>query len=258
MSLVCIEDSDSAAVITLNRPEKRNALSRELVAALHEAVTRAADDPCVRAIVVTGAGPVFCAGLDLAEVAAEFNDAAADPEKDTSNLMALFQALHACGKPTIAAVNGAAVAGGAGLMSACDYVLVADDATVGYPEVKRGLTAAIVMVYLLRQVGDRQARRLLLGGEMIDAAEAWRIGLVNEVVAPDALLFRAETLAGELATGAPGALAATKTLLDELQNRPIDDDLKKAVEWHLKIRLSDESREGIEAFFEKRKPNWLP
>ncbi len=258
MAAVLYETRSTAALITLNRPDKRNALSRTLLGELTAAVARAADDASVRSVILTATGSMFCAGLDLAEVAADISGDPSITEEDMSNLTRLYQAVQSLPKPTIAAVNGTAVGGGAGLISVCDYVLLAEDAKIGYPEVKLGLTAAVLTIFLLRQVGERQTRRLLLGGEMIDAVEARRIGLVNEIVPADQLLPRAEALAAELATGGPDAIAATKKLLDELQDHRLEEDLERAMDSHRMIRLSEESREGIKAFFEKRKPDWVP
>src|SRR5262245_20686739 len=162
-----------AAVITLNRPDRRNALSRGLIAALTDAVLRARDDAAARCLILTGAGSSFCAGMDLAELAeslAQPGDPSASPVWDDAlRLAKLYDLIYRLPKPSIAAVNGAAVAGGAGLMTVCDLAVAAPEARFGYPEVRRGLVAAMVMVHLLRHVGERTARYLLLTGELIAA-----------------------------------------------------------------------------------------
>ena len=158
---------------------------------------------------------------------------------------------------TIAAVHGAAVAGGAGIMSACDFVVAAQRTKIGYPEVRRGLVAGLVMTFLRRQVGERNMRELLLGSELIDADRAKEIGLVNRVVAKDDLMNEAQKFAQSVLQGAPGALAGTKQLIEELWSSSVKEDVELALKYHMQARESEEAREGIAAFNEKRKPNWV-
>src|SRR5438132_10817778 len=205
-TLVLYESLPPAVVITLNRPDRRNALSRGLIAALTDAFARAAADAAARNVILTGAGSVFCAGMDLAELAESLQqaDEKADAAQsavweDALRLANLYDRIYTLPKPTIAAVNGAAVAGGAGLVTVCDLALAAPEARFGYPEVRRGLVAAMVMPHLLRHVGERMARYLLLTGDLIDAAEACRTGLINAVVPAAELLDRAMTWARSLA-----------------------------------------------------------
>src|SRR5580765_4421293 len=176
------------AVLTLNRPDKRNALSRGLIAELSAAVDRAAADPAVRCVILTGAGTAFCAGMDLDELRGTLTATGDQVWADAHALSSLYDRLYTLPKPTITAVNGAAVAGGAGFVTVCDLAVAVPAAKFGYPEVRRGLVAAMVMPHLLRHVGERAARWMLLAGELIDAAEAKRIGLINEVVEPGKLL----------------------------------------------------------------------
>jgi methylglutaconyl-CoA hydratase len=255
-TLVIREDRGPVTVLTMNRPDQRNALSRALVAQLRDAIDRLSVDEKVRAVVLTGAGTVFCAGMDLKEAASV--DAAPDSEDQTvatlQEFADLLQRLHTLPKPTIAAVNGDAIAGGAGLMTACDVVVAAERARIGYPEVRRGLVAAIVMHDLTRQVGDRRARELLLGGGLIDSTTAHAWGLINSVTTTVECLDVAIRVAQSLSQGAPGALATTKKLLDEAAGRP--RDLRGAAAISAATRLSDEAKEGICAFVEKRQPAW--
>jgi len=158
---------------------------------------------------------------------------------------------------TIAAVHGAAVAGGAGIMSACDFVVAAEGTRIGYPEVRRGLLAGLVMTFLRRQVGERNMRELLLGSELIKAERAKEIGLVNRVVAQDDLIGEAQKFADSVLQGAPKALAQTKRLIEELWWRSMKEDVDLALNYHMQARESDEAREGIAAFNEKRLPNWV-
>ena len=245
-----------AALIAIHRPDKRNALSRALIAALHEAFLRAADDPLARSVILTGSGPAFCAGMDLDELRGTLG-ATVEPEliwEDAQRLSALYELIYALPKPTIAAVNGAAVAGGAGLVTVCDLAVAVPGAKFGYPEVRRGLVAAMVLPHLLRHVGERAARWLLLTGELIDAAEAQRIGLINAVATPEALMETASQWAGWLAEGGPKALTTTKELLAKCSHRAIPmADLAKA---SAEPRLNKECREGLAAFFGKRRAVW--
>jgi methylglutaconyl-CoA hydratase len=244
-----------AAVLTINRPDKRNALSRELIAALTDAVRRAAADPAARCVILTGSGPAFCAGMDLDELRATLDAQSLLVWNDARKLSTLYELIYTLPKPTVAAVNGAAVAGGAGLVTVCDLALAVPGAKFGYPEVRRGLVAAMVMPHLLRHVGERTARWLLLTGELIASDEAQRLGLVNEVVAPDLLLPTAETWAGYLAQGGPKALATTKDLLRRCSHQamPVEDLAEASAE----PRLTEECRGGLAAFFDKKPAPWV-
>jgi methylglutaconyl-CoA hydratase len=244
------------AWITLNRPERRNALSRELIRQLQVACERAEKDDTVRCLVITGAGNAFCAGMDLEELRQSLTADAAVVWEDARHLAQVYDYLYQFPKPTIAAVNGPAVAGGAGLVSVCDLAVAAPSALFGYPEVRRGLVAAMVMPHLLRHVGERTARWLLLTGELLDAQHACRLGLINAVVAsPDDLIPTVELWCGYLLQGGPQALAQTKALLVRAtpHNLPIEELARNSAE----PRLGQECRQGLEAFFEKRQPPWV-
>ena len=252
MPVVLIEkQSPQITVVTLNRPERRNALTLELLSQLCAAITVASDEPQNRVIILRGAGAAFCTGLDLKE-AADQTKAHATAEMVANSLIAVSQT-HLV---TIAAVHGAAVAGGAGIISACDFVVAAERTRIGYPEVRRGLVAGLVMTFLRRQVSERNMRELLLGSELIYAERANEIGLVNRVVAQNDLMPEALKFAASVLQGAPGAVAQTKRLIDELWWRSVKDDVDLALKYHMQARESDEAREGIAAFNEKRKPKW--
>ncbi|HEX5269091.1 MAG TPA: enoyl-CoA hydratase-related protein [Gemmataceae bacterium] len=247
-----------AAVITLNRADKRNALSRGLIAALTEAFVRAADDAAARCVILTGAGPVFCAGMDLAELSASLTESAA-PEtvwEDSLKLANLYDLIYRLPKPTVAAVNGAAVAGGAGMVTVCDLAVASAEARFGYPEVRRGLVAAMVMPHLMRHVGERVARYLLLTGELIGADEAVRCGLVNAAVPAGQVMGRAAEWARSLAEGGPRALAGTKDLLRQFSRQALS--VEEASRASALPRFSDECRSGLQAFFAKRPAPWAP
>ena len=253
MPVVLIEkQSPQTTVLTLNRPERRNALTIELLTELCAAIKVASDEPQKRVVILCGAGAAFCTGLDLKE-AADQTKAHATAEMVANTLIAISQT-HLV---TIAAVHGAAVAGGAGIMSACDFVVAAERTKIGYPEVRRGLVAGLVMTFLRRQVGERNMRELLLGSELIEVERAKAIGLVNRVVARNDLMTEALKFADSVLQGAPSAVAQTKRLIDELWWRSVKDDVDLALRYHMQARESAEAREGIAAFNEKRKPNWM-
>jgi len=256
--LVIYEKHDTAAVVTMNRPKKRNALSTALVKSLTDGFERAGADEFVRSVILTGAAPAFCAGLDLTELTTASSGGAPDlmPQEAAESLMKLFETIEHLPKPTIAAVNGHAIAGGAGLMTTCDMVIASHDARIGYPEVKRGLVAVIVMTYLCRQVGDRAARHLLLTGDLTPAVRAETIGLVNWAVPPGKVMPNALDLAEGLRECGPKSLALTKKLLADLQTLPPDKRRQWAVEWNADMRRQEEAIEGVAAFRQKRKPNW--
>jgi methylglutaconyl-CoA hydratase len=256
-NLVLREDRGSIAILTLNRPEKRNALSRALVTALRDQIDKVRVEQHTRVVVLTGAGSAFCAGMDLKEAVSL--DDTDDAEQTTIAILQQFadllQCVHTLSKPTIAAVSGDAFAGGAGLMAACDLVVASETALIGYPEIKRGLVASVVLHDLSRQVGDRRARELLLTGEPISAEVAMEWGMVNLVSPKGGCLSQAVLLAQDLLKSGPEAIATTKRLLDETLGRP--HDLRGAAAVSAAVRVSDEAREGIRAFIEKRPPAWV-
>ena len=252
--LVRYEVRPPAAVLTINRPDKRNALSRALIAELTAAFQRARDDASARCVILTSEGSAFCAGMDLDELRGTLGAQAEMIWEDARKLATLYDLIYTLPKPTIAAVNGHAVAGGAGLVTVCDLALSVPGAKFGYPEVRRGLVAAMVMPHLLRHVGERMARYLLLTGELIDADEAARSGLINRVVPTGALAESSHALANSLAEGGPEALAATKDLLRQFSRQALS--VEEAARASAAPRLGEECRQGLEAFFTKRPAPW--
>jgi len=252
MPVVLIEkQSPQITVVTLNRPERRNSLTIELLNELVASIKVASDQADERVLILRGAGAAFCTGLDLKE--------AADRKKAHMTAELVAKALTTLAETrlvTIAAVHGAAVAGGAGIMSACDFVVAAEKTKIGYPEVRRGLVAGLVMTFLRRQIGERNMRELVLGGELIDAERARGIGLVNRVVAPDQLMIEAQKFADSVLQGAPNAIVQTKRLIEELWSTSVKEDVDLALKHHMRARESAEAREGIAAFNERRKPDW--
>ncbi len=253
-ALVSVDRDGPAAVITLRRADKRNALSRALIAELTAAFAQVRADAAVRAVILTGDGPAFCAGMDLGELRDTLTAGEEVVWDDAVKLATLFDLIYTLPKPTIAAVNGPAVAGGAGLVSVCDMAVAAPAATFGYPEVRRGIVAALVMPHLLRLVGERAARRLLLTGELIPADEALRVGLISEVVPAENLMSRAKGLAAECALGGPQALADTKRLLAAFSKQALS--VEELAKESAAPRLGDEGRAGVAAFFRQEPPPW--
>jgi methylglutaconyl-CoA hydratase len=256
--LVLYEIHGNAAVLTMNRPDRRNALSRGLITALTDAFGRAQDDVAARTVILTGAGVSFCAGMDLAELEESLARPAEQPPvwDEALRLAKLYDLIYTLPKPTVAAVNGAAVAGGAGLVTVCDLAVAVPEAKLGYPEVRRGLVAAMVMPHLLRHVGERLARYLLLTGELIDAEEARCAGFLNAVAPAGQLLETALAWSRALAQGGPNALIRTKDLLHRFSNQALS--VEEAAKASAAPRLTEECRLGLEAFFAKRPAPWVP
>lgn len=256
MSELTIRRDDAVLVLTLQRPEVRNALSPALRDALSNALGDAEHDASARAVVLTGAGEAFCSGLDLAELATIARRSTEENRADARALADLLLQMTRFPKPLLAAVNGPAVAGGAGLVTACDVAVAADDARIGYTEARIGFVAALVAVLLVRQVGEKHARDLLLSARLVTAAEAAGMGLVNEVVPAAEVLPRTVTRARAMARNAPASLALTKQLLAGLPAVGLEDGMRWAVEVNALARTTDDLAEGVAAFLEKREPSW--
>ena len=251
MPVVLIEkQSPKIIVLTLNRPERRNALTIELMTELAAEIEKAAVDPSLRIAILRGAGKAFCTGLDLQEAAVK------DPHDTAQAAAQLFLTLAETRLVTIAIVHGAAVAGGAGIMSACDFVVAAERTKIGYPEVRRGLVAGLVMTFLRRQLRERDLREVLLASELFDAERAREIGLVNRVVASSELDNEAQKFAAAVLQGAPGAISNSKRLMEELWSTSVRQDIERALRHHMEARESPEAKEGVAAYNEKRLPNW--
>ncbi len=252
-STIVVEDQPQVRTITLNRPERRNAMTlemqTELIAALEE--TAACD---ARVLVLTGAGDAFCSGLDLSVLQRMNDKSAAEYRTDAERITRLFVTLYELRISTIAAVHGPAIAGGAGLATVCDFAIATPSSKFGFTEARIGFVPALVSVFLALQISGRHIRDLLLTGRIIDAAEAYRIGLVNEVVAPEELMPRVRALAETLIANSPQSIKATKRLIT-MQNREwLETALIQALDANALSRESADFREGIAAFLEKRKP----
>jgi methylglutaconyl-CoA hydratase len=243
------------ATITLNRPEKRNAISFELIDDLRRALDEVSKSEAT-VLIVTGAGKAFCSGMDLDNLKALLGRSPKQNLQDSQTMVQLFRTLYEFPKITIAAVNGPALAGGTGLALLCDFTLAVPEAKFGYTEVRIGFVPAIVSTFLLRQVGEKQARDLLLTGRIFGAEEAARMGLVREVVPAENLMVRACQLAVLLMENSPASLRATKQLLTDHARAELDSQIEAAVRENAAIRTTSDFREGISSFLEKRKPVW--
>jgi methylglutaconyl-CoA hydratase len=243
------------ATITLNRPDKRNAISFDLIDDLLRALDEVAKSNAI-ILILTGAGKAFCSGMDLENLKGLLGRTAEQNLEDTRTMVRLFRAVYEFPKVTIAAVNGPAIAGGTGLALLCDFTLAVPEAKFGYTEVRIGFVPAIVSTFLLRQVGEKQARDLLLTGRIFGAEEAARLGLVNEIVPSEKLMPRARELAALLMENSTASLRATKQLLTDHARAEVDVQIEAAVRENAAIRSTADFREGISSFLEKRKPVW--
>ena len=252
-------DPRGIVTLTLDRPEARNALSAALVARLTDELDTLAGDAGVRAIMLTGAGDVFCAGADIGEMRAAGAAPPAQNEADSRRFATMLERLERQPQPTLALVNGAAFGGAVGLIAACDIALAATSARFALSEVRLGLVPAMISPYVIRAIGTREARRWFLSGEAMDAATALRIGLVHEAVDPGSLAAAADGVLGALLAGAPGAQAEIKRLIRHATGRSDAGDeamLADTARWIARVRAGPEVREGLSSFLERRKPRW--
>jgi methylglutaconyl-CoA hydratase len=252
---ILVTDSDSIRTITLNRPERRNAMTREMQTELISVLEETAATQC-SALILTGAGDAFCSGLDLSELQTMRDKTPAEHHADAERVARLLVSLYDLPLPTIAAVNGPAIAGGTGLATLCDFTLAIPEAKFGFTEVRIGFVPALVSAFLSLQVGDKRCRDLLLTGRLFGATEAQQLGLVNEIVEREELVARAHALAKTLLANSPQSMSATKRLLAAMNRAWLDAAIVAALEAHAESRKTADFREGITAFLEKRKPVW--
>ena len=259
MPAILVTDHGATRRIALNRPDVHNAFDDRLIAELTDAVIDAGKDSSVRALVLTGTGASFSAGADLNWMRGMASASEEDNREDSLRLAALVRTLQFCPKPTVARVNGAAYGGGVGLIAACDIAISAESAKFGLSEVKLGLVPAVISPYVVAAIGVRQARRLFLTGEIFDAAEACRIGLLHRVVPAEALDETVESTLRLLAKAGPQAQREAKRLalrmggIDEANAGRVDGENAELI---ARLRVSDEGQEGLGAFLDKRAPNW--
>jgi methylglutaconyl-CoA hydratase len=252
---ITLSYEDRIALLTLNRPDKRNAISFELVEEFLRALDEVEASPAL-VLIVTGAGKAFSGGLDLENLKGLLGRTHAENVKDTQTMARLFRSIYEFPKPTVAAVNGAAIAGGTGLATMCDITVASTEAKFGYTEVRIGFVPAIVSSFLVRQVGEKHARDLLLTGRIFGADEAYRFGLVNEVVSPEQLMPRVREIAGVLLENSPASLVATKRLIAGFGFEELNRQVAAAIDENARSRTTADFREGITSFLEKRKPVW--
>jgi len=256
MNTIRIEREERWAWIYLTRPDRRNALNTALLGELRMALTELESDAQVRALILTGEGKAFCSGLDLEELQRMHQKSFEESLADSRRYADLLKQIYLYSKPIIAALNGPAIAGGCGLASVCDLVVAAHSARLGYTEAKIGFVAAIVSYFLVRIVGDKVARDLLFTARHIEAEEACRMGLVNEVVEDTELLPRVRQLAQQLTANSAQSIRASKALLARIVSHDLDEALDYACELNARSRSSADCIEGVAAFLEKRPPKW--
>jgi methylglutaconyl-CoA hydratase len=254
-STIELKNDGAIVTVTLNRPDKRNAISFQLVDELMYALDET-EKSGAHLLILTGAGKAFCAGMDLDELKSLLGKTHQENVKDSARMAEMFRRLYEYPLPTIAAVNGAAVAGGTGLATMCDFTLSVPEAKYGYTEVRIGFVPAIVSSILVWQVGHKIARDLLLTGRLFDATEAHRYGLVNEIVAPEHLSARARELAEQILANSPSSVRATKRLINSFIAKQLDAQIAEAIQDNARIRTTADFREGVASFLEKRKPVW--
>jgi methylglutaconyl-CoA hydratase len=250
-----LDHTGQIATVTLNRPDKRNSISTQMISEL-QSVLDEIERSHARVAIVTGAGKAFCAGMDLDMLGAIAKQSPAENQEDSRRIARMFRRIWSYPKPLIAAVNGAALAGGCGIATLCDFTLAVPEAKFGYTEVKIGFLPAIVSVFLTRQIGEKRARDLLLTGRLVEAREAKELGLVTEIVEPEQLLSRAKELAEVLIGASPSSLTRAKRLLTSAAAASVDADLERAVLENARIRCTPDFQEGVASFLEKRKPVW--
>jgi methylglutaconyl-CoA hydratase len=243
------------ATLTLSRAEKRNAISHQLIDDFLAALAEVENSPA-QVLIVAAEGKAFCAGMDLDDLRALVKQTEEENHRHSLRIATLFRSLYDFPKTTIAAVNGAAIAGGAGLATLCDFTLASTAASFGYTEVRIGFVPAVVSAFLIRQVGEKYARDLLLTGRIITAQEAYRMGLVNEVVEAVHLQAGARGLAEQLLENSPASLRATKALLREYAKDALERDVESGMKANASIRMSADFEEGVRSFLERRKPRW--
>lgn len=251
-------DAHGVARIRLNQPESRNALSPALLKRLGEMLNQVERDSGIRSVELCATGQHFCSGMDLRWLNQSFGRAGRAPDEAFHLLGKALYRLHDLNKPTVAIVQGAAYGGGAGLVCCCDVAFALPGARFSFPEVQRGLIPSIISPFVIQAIGERIARRYFLTGEVIDAGQARRIGLVHEVLDGVELSDRALELHRALGRGAPQAIIRIKNLLTGAERLPLSDaTLEKTVDWLKESWNAEEAREGVSAFFEKRAPNWM-
>ena len=257
MSLIIYSVKDRVGYITLNRPEKRNALSSELVTALKEAFATAKNDRDVKVIVLKANGESFCAGADLAYLQQLQQFSFQENLADSNHLKDLFLQIYQLEKVVIAQVQGHALAGGCGLATICDFVFAVPEAKFGYTEVKIGFIPALVSIFLIRKIGEQKAKQLLLSGNLVQNAEALHLGLVNYIVPNEKLESEVFNFVQRLIKNNSGqSMGLTKQLIGTVQSMPLTEALEYAANMNATARATDDCKKGIDAFLKKKEWSW--
>jgi methylglutaconyl-CoA hydratase len=251
--------ANGIAQVWLNRPELRNAMNDVMFVELYDAIGAAIADDSVRVILLAGRGKAFCAGGDLTWMKTARNMSPEEARKDSVKLAMVLRLIYESPKPVVARVQGSAFAGGMGLVSACDIAIASTDAKFCLSEVKLGLIPAMISPYVIKAMGEPNARRYMLTAEILDAAEAYRIGFVHDIAQPEDFDAKVNAILGHLIQGSPNALNETKRLIRDVVTMPIGDEVMNETAARIAmVRATDDAQEGIAAFFEKRKPAWVP
>ncbi len=254
--MLTLTHANGVATVMLDRPEARNALNGELIAAIRDCFAALAADAAVRAVVLTGAGDVFSAGADIAWMHAAARFTAEENERDARQMAAMFATIDRCPKPVVARVNGAAFGGGVGLVACCDVAVAVESARFSFSEVRLGIAPATIAPFVLRKIGASQARALFLTAERFDALRAKEIGLVHAIVPADELDAAVTRQTAMLLHGGPHALAAAKELVQELPGMTDGEQRAYTAALIAHLRTSPEGQEGLRAFLDRRPPSW--
>lgn len=253
---IIVDIRDSVLQVVLNRPEKRNALNEQMIKELHQTFNQYAKNDDIVAATITGEGKAFCAGADLAYLHSLVDKSYDDNLNDSKRIKEMYWSIYTFPRPTIAIVNGPAVAGGCGLVNVCDLAIASRTASFGYPEVKIGFVASIVSVFLLYTIGLRNSLNLLLTGKIIDAEAAQNLGLIHKVESHKDLVAAAESLIHDIKQNSPQSTKLSKALVHSYINADLREMLESACEFNARSRQNPDFREGLLSFLEKRKPVW--
>jgi methylglutaconyl-CoA hydratase len=253
---IIYEIKNNVATISLNRPQIHNAFNKKMIEELSDAFKNVAEDSKVRVVILTGKGKSFCAGADLNWMREIINYSFEENLKESNQIAELLYYIYSLPKPTIARINGTTIGGGTGLMAVCDIVVASKNAMFGLSEVKLGLIPAVISPYVIKRIGETNARQYFLTGERLTAEDALKIGLVNKIVSDEELNVEIEKIVNQLITSGPVAIAKCKELLNNIPKMSLEEAKTYTAKMIADLRISEEGQEGMSAFLEKRKPKW--